>query len=46
VVVEFVVGETLDAIRAEENFREVAARRDQISRLKTIKWTLYGRIDR
>jgi hypothetical protein len=25
VVVEFVVGETLDAIRAEENFREVAA---------------------
>jgi hypothetical protein len=25
VVVEFAVGETLDAVRAEENFREVAA---------------------
>lgn len=46
VVVEFGVGETLDAVWAEENSVKLRPRRDQVGRLKTVKPALYGRIGR
>jgi hypothetical protein len=45
VAVEFAVDETLDAVRAVKNSREIAATRRSDQPIEDDKCALYGRID-